>query len=60
MTDQEMALIAAVSAVVHYQEFLATNYQGDLSAAESAIASPHLKQWMADNEALIPVKRDPA
>ena len=50
MTDQEMALIAAVSAVVHYQEFLATNYQGDLSAAESAIASPHLKRWMADNE----------
>ena len=51
-------ICALISAVVHYQEYLDTDEFDDLEAAKSALYSYPLKQWIRNNHALVPVRRD--
>ena len=51
-------ICALISAVVHYQEYLDTDELMDLEAAKSALYSYPLKQWIRNNHALVPVRRD--
>jgi hypothetical protein len=51
-------ICALVSAVVHYQEYLDTHEPADLVAANGALYSMPLKQWLRHNHALVPLRRD--
>ena len=53
------AIIAALaSAVVHYQEHIDTGEALDLGAARGCLDNPLVSQWIDDNEALLPLRRD--
>lgn len=56
--DSDRALVAAVSACVHYQEFIDTGESFDLDSAKSAQRSPSLAKWMRKNPVLMPNRRD--
>ena len=60
MTDKQIreALIAAVSACVHYQEYSVSHNSLDRIAAESALQSPALQRWCKQNAVLMPLRRD--
>ena len=53
----ELALVAAMSAVVHLEEYIETDVSLDLIAANTSLASPFLKRWVKDNAVMLPVKR---
>lgn len=54
----EHALVDAVSACVHYQEFIDTGESFDLVAAKSAMRGHSLNDFIRHNGALIPIRRD--
>ena len=56
--DLTVALAAAASAIVHYEEFLVTGVPLDLTAAEAMMRTPALADWIKANKVLLPVKRD--
>lgn len=60
MTDKQIlaALIAATSAVVHYQEYLDGGHSLDRLAAEGALRTPALRKWVKENPELLPMRRD--
>lgn len=53
-------ICALASAVVHYQEYIDTDEPIDLQAAQTALWSLPLKQWIRHNHALLPLRRDGA
>ncbi len=60
MTEKQLnsALIAACSALLHYQEFVDTGITVDRIAAESALQSPPLRLWLHQNTVMVPERRD--
>lgn len=60
MSENELtqAIVAAVSAVVHFDEYVDTGQPADLTAARSALLSPELQQWAKENKVLMPLRRD--
>ena len=55
---QTMILMSALSAAMHYQEYIDTGHEFDLVAARQALQNPDLKEWAEKNAALIPLRRD--
>lgn len=53
-----MIIMSALSAAMHYQEYIDTGHEFDLIAARQALQNPDLKDWAKDNAALIPLRRD--
>jgi hypothetical protein len=60
MSEKQLTavLIAACSALAHYQEYADTHHSLDRIAAESALDSPALRRWLKENAVLIPLRRD--
>jgi len=56
--EHERALIQAMSAAVHYQEYIDTGESFDLLAAKGAIQSPSLQKWIRKNAVVLPSRRD--
>ena len=54
----EAALVSAVSAAVHYQEYIDTDEPFDLIAAQAAMQGLSLKDWARKNAAMLPDRRD--
>ena len=58
MNDFQIMIIQLASAVVHLQEFIDTGEPNDLDAAQTNLAHPLIQKWMAENEVLLPLRRD--
>ena len=60
MSDRtlERALIDAVSACVHYQEYIDTGESFDLISAKTAMEGHSLRDWIRKNKVMLPVRRD--
>jgi len=60
MTDQDKAaLLIAINALFHMIEHTDTGEATDIHAAFSLMShSEPLKEWLAENEVLIPLRRD--
>ena len=56
--DLERALIDAVNACVHYQEYIDTGEAFDLLSAKQSMRGLSLSDWMRKNEVMMPCRRD--
>jgi len=58
-TNHDKALLAAINAIAHLVEYIDTKEATDIHAAFSGMVhNEDLKGWLADNEILIPLRRD--
>ncbi len=56
--EHERALIQAMNACVHYQEYIDTGESFDLDIAHICIKAPSLQRWLRKNAVLLPIRRD--
>lgn len=56
--EEQRALVAAVSACVHYQEYIDTGEPFDLDTAKALQRAPSLAKWMRKYAVMMPLRRD--
>ncbi len=54
----EIVTIKLACAVAHLKEFIDTAESLDLDAATGILADPEVKSWIAENQVMLPVRRD--
>jgi len=58
MTENEIMLMKALSAVQHLIEYIDTEHPFDLDAAVSVLNDPAVTAWIHSNAVLLPARRD--
>lgn len=58
MNEEEIALTAAMNAVIHLQEFIDSGRELDRISATQSLSNPFLRDWVTKHEVLLPLRRD--